>query len=840
MSGVFSSPEGQRPFHGRGAISKLEEWNRIADVLTSEEYVEDTAIIFKELEQEFVQQAIDMKNLKKVDRDIRRIASTELGYTAQELRAIEPKSLKETYDFICLVMGWVGDRVRGFSQPATLQPSPNIQQPAPTNIPAPPKVEKPALNSPAPAPPKAQDPEEAAEAEIPEAPPAVAEVPFKATDGVAYFNEHILDPLKNALQQNNQEWIDECMTELKKHYDSVSDKAGYEAFLHTLIIKDVAPSSGNACRIVKKGEKFQLEMIFEKEGIGASAETIYAEVHEPVLKRAIIQVGGETDIQETLNEISEQYASAPGNKDTYRKFIETRTFTTERIVDSYDENGRTIKEKETRTWKVVFNEKTKRFELKSAVHEPFSYKRNEAAEAEVPDDSIQKKPDTPIKEEEAQPVDRQEKNFSDYFNYHKQILPNWRDTAIVDSNTIKEVKNVMRDLFSITGDDRNVPIYLRVDAIQSGTVDKSNISYVIRIFDSPARVGATELGLVEFDQKNGKIRSKKFNNKLFENHKNLLAYAEKQKLKNEKDDATAAEMSTDGIKPPSQQNSGIDNALPGKPEKKSSFDLKWKGEGWEVQRTPEQKVEYAVDSVAELARKLKETGALINEKDSNESKIASVLLIKNTKDAILSLDASIPTPDLEKVLKAVSSLVSTLRTMDIPEVQIAMLETAQNGIRSVLETKNTDNRPWPKELSIGKLPQNEKDRTTLNRELSQMNSRKLLEIAAKIPLSKIDLPNVKDSSLAVTFNNALEKWPDFQKDLLEITKQKDPTVRQQLADKMLSNKSYEYLLHGVFALGVARVNREKVHQKDETILFFVNLGTRISSVLNSEVRKADF
>lgn len=695
MSGVFSSPEGQRPFHSRGAVSKLEEWNRIADVLTSEEYVEDTAIIFKELEQEFVQQAIDMKNLKKVDRDIRRIASTELGYTAQELRAIEPKSLKETYDFICLVMGWVGDRVRGFSQPATLQPSPNIQQPAPTNIPAPPKVEKPALNSPAPAPPKAQDPEEAAEAEIPEAPPAVAEVPFKATDGVAYFNEHILDPLKNALQQNNQEWIDECMTELKKHYDSVSDKAGYEAFLHTLIIKDVAPSSGNACRIVKKGEKFQLEMIFEKEGIGASAETIYAEVHEPVLKRAIIQVGGETDIQETLNEISEQYASAPGNKDTYRKFIETRTFTTERIVDSYDENGRTIKEKETRTWKVVFNEKTKRFELKSAVHEPFSYKRNEAAEAEVPDDSIQKKPNLP-------PV--------------------------------------------------------------------------------PAS----------------------------------------------------------SIKPPSQQNSGIDNALPVKQEKKSSFDLKWKGEGWEVQRSPEQKVEYAVDSVAELARKLKETGALINEKDSNESKIASVLLIKNTKDAILSLDASIPTSDLEKVLKAVSSLVSTLRTVDIPGVQIAMLETAQNGIRSVLETKNTDNRPWPKELSIGKLPQNEKDRTTLNRELSQMNSRKLLEIAAKIPLSKIDLPNVKDSSLAVTFNNALEKWPDFQKDLLEITKQKDPIARQQLADKMLSNKSYEYLLHGVYALGVARVNREKVHPKDETILFFVNLGTRISSVLNSEVRKADF
>lgn len=110
---------------------KRAEWHKIADALVYGDHREKTADIFKTLDTQFSARQINMNDLKSADGYTRNIAMTHLAMTAEQLKAVEPRSMNETHEFIRLVRGKLPAETAPQSEPAPATDT----APAPAEVP---------------------------------------------------------------------------------------------------------------------------------------------------------------------------------------------------------------------------------------------------------------------------------------------------------------------------------------------------------------------------------------------------------------------------------------------------------------------------------------------------------------------------------------------------------------------------------------------------------------------------------------------------------------------------------------------------------------------------------
>jgi|CXWL01.1.fsa_nt_gi hypothetical protein len=193
-------------------------WAKIADALTQSDAVDTTAQIFRTLQQQFQQRAVDMNYLKESDGYVRSIATNKLGFTLEQLRAVEPRSLQQTYQFILEVLAKIGapqtspDPTGQPLPPVALQPRPVV--PAPVSV-----TQSPSPVNPAPTPVQTSVP--VAPKPIPSPVPATPKSgPIPATPSVAPTPSALINILSKNPSDNPQEFWKEYEPLMKATADS--------------------------------------------------------------------------------------------------------------------------------------------------------------------------------------------------------------------------------------------------------------------------------------------------------------------------------------------------------------------------------------------------------------------------------------------------------------------------------------------------------------------------------------------------------------------------------------------------------------------------------------------
>ena len=106
-------------------------WDRIVDAITDKHAVDATDKIFKQLDEQFQKRQIDMNFLKDGDAYVRSIALEKLGFTPEQLKAMEPRSMAETYQFIMKV----NERIKQQAMEKQASSEKKVQIPSPPEPP---------------------------------------------------------------------------------------------------------------------------------------------------------------------------------------------------------------------------------------------------------------------------------------------------------------------------------------------------------------------------------------------------------------------------------------------------------------------------------------------------------------------------------------------------------------------------------------------------------------------------------------------------------------------------------------------------------------------------------
>ena len=95
--------------------SREQVWEDIADAIVSPDTKATTERIYRTIEAQFQKSAVSMSHLRAADRITKEIAMEKLNLSAKELQQLEPKTMNETYRFVMLVIGKLGQKAAPIS-----------------------------------------------------------------------------------------------------------------------------------------------------------------------------------------------------------------------------------------------------------------------------------------------------------------------------------------------------------------------------------------------------------------------------------------------------------------------------------------------------------------------------------------------------------------------------------------------------------------------------------------------------------------------------------------------------------------------------------------------------